>query len=244
MKRPFFIFHFVALLVLISWFFPMTRVLWDSVDEKAFYFFNGLLRSMKISIIIGILSQHLTDFLFDFLMIALFFKVLLDFYKKDKLKSFSMLLSCLAYEFFMFYAVNKKLIPKYFASGRLSPSYLFDEVRTVMDKVDISGVKLGAVNCFPGDHATSFLLGFLFILFFKPTFRQMCFGLILTLLASLPRLFIAAHWLTDIFVGSVFVSLVLFAWAMYTPLLNFMHTNVEKFFTKSLSFFSRWQKTE
>jgi membrane-associated phospholipid phosphatase len=240
--RNFVLFHILATLFLGSWLFPMTRELWDLLDEKMFYFFNGFLYSKTICWIIGILSQHITDFIFDLLMVISFFFVLLSF-TRNWIKSLSMLIGYFFYELITFYTINKKLIPTYFASGRLSPSYIYDNVRTVMDKVDLSGIKLGAINCFPGDHATSFFLWAAFMFYFSTRKAFIFLAIFVSLLASLPRLFIAAHWFTDIFVGSISVVLVLFAWAQYTPLLPACNAWIERRLLGLKSSFFKGDKT-
>ena len=87
---------------------------------------------------------------------------------------------------------------------------LFPEWSRAWHMKDASG------RSFPGDHASVLLLWAIFLSPFARGWRRwLVWGL--TLLFILPRLVSGAHWLSDVLVGGLFLSLIAIGWGLYTP---------------------------
>jgi len=200
----------IAFCLLLSWLFPLTRLVWDKLDETAYYFFNSMLNFYPFAVVIGVLSQHITDFLFDVVMGVMFIWML----KKAKPKKIiPYLVATFTFLLASFYYVNKKLISKFLAYDRFSPSLVLDGGIDILDKISFGGVKVEAHHCFPGDHATTFFLW----VFFMWVFGGKKYGrvaLAMAIFFCMPRIIVGAHWLTDVFIGGAVVAAMLLVFGM------------------------------
>lgn len=96
-----------------------------------------------------------------------------------------------------------------------SPTLTFDNIHRVSELTGIP-TKDASGDSFPGDHGMMLII---FSCFMLRYFGRGAFAvaLLITLVFSLPRVMIGAHWFTDIAVGSLSVVLVGASWVLMTP---------------------------
>ncbi len=96
-----------------------------------------------------------------------------------------------------------------------SPTLTFDNIHRVSELTGIP-TKDASSDSFPGDHGMMLII---FSCFMLRYFGRGAFAvaLLITLVFSLPRVMIGAHWFTDIAVGSLSVVLVGASWVLMTP---------------------------
>jgi membrane-associated phospholipid phosphatase len=96
-----------------------------------------------------------------------------------------------------------------------SPTLTFDNINRVSELTGIP-TKDASGDSFPGDHGMMLII---FSCFMLRYFGRGAFAiaLLITLVFSLPRVMIGAHWFTDIAVGSLSVVLVGASWVLMTP---------------------------
>ncbi|NKC13386.1 MAG: phosphatase PAP2 family protein [Gammaproteobacteria bacterium] len=198
-----------------SWFWPVTRSVWDHIDTYAFNILHGHLRYMGA-------GWHwfwaaANTRWFD-LGSALAFALIFLFHLKagglmDLTRRLAQGVFLTVFTVTVLYLSTKHV----FVFERLSPSLQLQPVirlSTVFTEIkvkDISG------NSFPGDHGTTVTL----FTFFIWAFAGRRLGLITVLVAGflvLPRMVSGAHWLTDLLVGSAAIALVALPLALATPL--------------------------
>src|SRR5471032_1569527 len=96
-----------------------------------------------------------------------------------------------------------------------SPSLSFPDVNRVSKLTGIP-TKDASSDSFPGDHGMMLIIFSCFMLRYlsKGAFAV---AVLITLIFSLPRIMIGAHWFTDIAVGSLSVVLIGASWWLMTP---------------------------
>ena len=104
--------------------------------------------------------------------------------------------------------------------GRWSPS---NDLRPFQDLskmfADLSP-KTGSNDSFPGDHGvTSFVYFIGFYVFIRRRWLTVLAGLIV-LANTLPRLFGGGHWVSDVLVGAVGFTLIVYPWMVGSPVLT------------------------
>ncbi|MCK9990487.1 MAG: Kdo2-lipid A phosphotransferase [Rugosibacter sp.] len=215
-----FVFHLIAILLLATWLWQPTRVLWDQLDVKIFHALNAPLASHPLwACIWAFGSMRATDIAVGVVMLSFFLKGDWLFAKQDVRAALFAFLSALFLLLVLRAGPFSMLVdklhwqhasPSLVLVGAVRIGALFPHWDHVVQIKDSSG------NSFPGDHATVLLLWAFFITPFA-SFRQRVLVWLLLALFLMPRLVAGAHWGTDIFIGGLFLGLVTFAWSFYTP---------------------------
>lgn len=228
---PLLVCNIAAFLLLLTWLWPTTRSLWDSFDYSLFRLLNNPLEfSSSWALVWSIGSIRLVDVAVGLLMLSfLFFKNLM--FSADKLRhafiGFFVLLVLML-------LVRTGMTSLTYSLGwqRASPSFQLPDV-ILMSELFPQWVSLGlkdtSGHSFPGDHASVVFLWALYLTFLVSGWRVWVVWF-LSAVFILPRLVAGAHWGTDAFVGGLFISLVTFAWACFTPFL----AKVEGWLTKKM----------
>jgi membrane-associated phospholipid phosphatase len=113
--------------------------------------------------------------------------------------------------------INRVLFREHLQIPRLSPTLAIPGSFRVSRSIDLFSIKEISHTCFPGDHATT-ALTFALCYIHLAGWRLGKWALGYAILLTLPRLILGAHWLSDILVGSLSITLLCFAWAYATPL--------------------------
>lgn len=215
--KPLLILHLIAALLLLSFILPQGFALWRDLDSRLFFSLNGSLSE----------GGHWAWFWawantrYKDLLLAVVMLVFLVFpgfgFRREQLQQalvgFLALMVFLLPLRYFFYEFSKLLeLSGESPSLLLSPAYRLTELFPHIPAKDGSG------RSFPGDHATVLLIwaGYLLL-------NRRCLGsylaTALALLMILPRLIGGAHWLSDVVVGGLVITLPILAWAFCTPVL-------------------------
>jgi len=219
--------NILAVLLLCSWLYPVTRVLWDRFDVFIFYSLNGTLESGKVwQGFWAVVNCRPFDFisLLVILSVSAFWILTNDreFIGERIIAFFLFALTLLATN--LIFQVVQTDILQY---RRPSPTRVLEKAIWFRDIVDWIEAKDSSANSFPGDHA--------FVLFATSVFFWVKGGRRLGLASSIlfipfavPRLVGGGHWATDALVGSVFMTLLATSWWLGTPI----HCNLTRWLTR------------
>lgn len=202
----------IALLILFSWINPLTATYWQDLDIQAFYLFNSWIATNHLAQIFWSFTNYLpTDLLLMAMMlISIFSKSL--FLERNTDRQKTILFFVLVAVMFMFrFAINAL-----YGDSRESPSLILEPVNLLSQIVPTLHSKDIAYNSFPSDHAAILFTWMSFMLIYAKQ-RFKLFAVFMAIFFSLPRLVSGAHWLSDVLVGSLFVTLLSVAIVCYTP---------------------------
>jgi len=242
MWKRFFILHIIAFALLLSWLLPYTSEMWDLLDQKTFAFLNGMMEGRPLTQIFWALANVKITDLFGALFMSLFFVLyIIDGGKEKRSERISQaIFVCLFGELGILF--TKQLLGPFLEAYNITregPTYFFSNPIYLSDAIPWLKVKDHSSFCFPSDHA-AITLQWLFFVFI---FCGRALGLMAlpwAIFFLLPRLISGAHWLSDAFVGSLSITLLMMAWACYSPLYNFIMQGIKKvidriFYGKQLS---------
>ena len=221
---PFLLCHLVALLLLGSWFFPPTRLLWDKLDLYTFSCLNLSLQTKPLTQIFWALTNVKSADAFGAAFMAIFF-LLYAFDAKGeerRLRVAQFLYLCLWGEIGIL--LSKEVVEIFMQKisfARASPTLTLDNAVKLSQAIPWLKVKDVAKFCFPSDHAIILFQWLAFVWFFC-SWRYRIAALCWTLFFIMPRLVAGAHWLSDALVGSVSYVAILMAWATCTPLYGYI----------------------
>jgi len=215
---PLIIWHVIALLLAISWWFPetLTREFWNGIDNTFFFSLNGsLAEGGGWAKMWAIANHRLFDACSALTMLILYGHYALrenatHLVQRTALFMWLIIISLLVVQ------TGKTFleIDRFSPSKVLQPAYLLTELFPGIDAKDKSS------HSFPADHTTVLLLwtGFLWV------FAGWRYGIIMAIAAivfSLPRLVSGAHWLTDSIIGAGILVLPALAWCFFSPLCRY-----------------------
>lgn len=205
-----------ALLLLGSWFWPVTRELWDVLDAAAFYALNGsLAEGESWQRFWAIANYRAFDIVPATLMLGVFVWALR--HQDQASEQLRMVSESLAWLVVMLVVilVFKNLLDV----GRASASLTLQPVYYLTELVPDIATKDRSTSSFPGDHAAVMLLwaGFLWC---RVSYKIGVFMFIVAILFNSPRVVGGAHWLTDNLVGGGFVALIGIGLLCYTPVVQ------------------------
>ena len=229
--RELIICNVIALLLMASWLWHPTRVLWDSFDAWLFNVLNaplanhptmaafwaiGNMRPIDAAIgLIMLFAIIKRDFIFSAAHVrrALYaFMAMLLLMLLIRIALFDQTLKLLQY---------KRASPSLVVDGAVRLTELFPKWKQNW------GLKDSSEQCFPGDHASVLFIWTGMLLYFARG-KALFFVWLLTFLYAMPRLIAGAHWGSDVLVGGAFLSLMAFGWGFYTPYVANMQNLLEK----------------
>jgi Kdo2-lipid A phosphotransferase len=209
--------HALAACVLASFFLPWGKSLWDLIDIKTFSTLNQTLEVNRFAQFFwGFFNHENADWLEDVIIFLFFFTLFKRAPVELKSRKIAEFLFCLLYTGLILFLVNHLFFAKILHLHRESPSVVLNDVIHLSEKLPWMKLKSGSTRCFPGDHATTALFFAICYAFYAPR-RLAIFASLYTLLLSLPRVVMGAHWMTDIIVGSGSIAMVSLSWAFCTP---------------------------
>lgn len=196
----------VGVLLFVTWLLPITRPLWDAVDLAIYGVLNGMLG-----------DSPKTDWYWEFSNKRIFDKLGLVCYAGLSLKwIFSgirqnprrrMMQLAMAVVCIIFVRLGVEGVMDVADYSRRSPSMIVKTSTQLDDIFPETTAKFASKNSFPGDHAlVAVWVMICFLLFAKP--RYAGFAIVLTMIATLPRLVVGAHWFTDVVIGGLGFSLI------------------------------------
>jgi Kdo2-lipid A phosphotransferase len=213
--------HLAAALLLLSWLLPPTSLLWDWLDENLFRWLNGsLIDRPLLQLFWAILCARVLD-----LPVAAILGLysMLYLFRTGRRNEVGERMARMAYMgLFLSGAVYlfHILLFKGFNYYRLSPSFALEAKVWLSQSVDIGlNIRDKSRHSFPSDHGVQLYYWTAF--FFRFGGRRLGLSALgLTLFLSVPRLVSGAHWMSDGVVGSLFLVLIVWSWAVGTPLME------------------------
>jgi membrane-associated phospholipid phosphatase len=212
--------HLVAFILLASWLWPPARALWDRLDAGAFHLLNAPLASNAAwAHVWGVCNMRPVDLGFGLIMLCFLIIGNWIFPAARVRQALYAFLAVLLLLLLIRVGPLNELV-KAMHWQRASPSLTVDGAVRLTDLFPGWArdwhMKDSSGRSFPGDHASVLLLWAIFVSFVARGWRLWLVWL-LALLFMLPRLVSGAHWLSDVLVGGVFLSLVAIGWGFYTP---------------------------
>lgn len=227
--KPLLFVHLAILILAGTFFWPVTRPLWDALDLSVFKTLNGTLKGHHYAQVFWALINHqLTDWVEDLVFIAFFVIAIRAAPRGEKLRRTAQCIFLLLYAACIIFFVNRMLFRESFDIPRNSPTLVVSHCTRISDEIFWLKVKDDSTSSFPGDHATTLLLfagGYTLI----AGWRLGRYACLYALFRALPRLIAGAHWFTDIAVGSLSITLFFLAWGYLTPLHIWMTSAIESF---------------
>lgn len=215
--RKFLLCHLLVLLLILSFLTPPFSAFWNFLDVGFFKLLNGSLEGRKSwQLFWALLNHSYMDWVGDAMMVGYFLYFIFKGKRGSRQSRAAAFVFCGLYIAAIAFFVNRIFFRKYLTFHRDSPSYVVDSCVRLSREFDWLSIKDGSSKSFPGDHATtaiSFFLCFRYFAGWKPGLAALGY----TLLVSLPRLVLGAHWLSDVVIGSIPIATLCFAWIFYTP---------------------------
>ncbi len=217
-KKKILFWHLFSLILLLSWFIPATRSLWNTIDKQSFYFFNSLISDYHpVHLFWAFCNTRTNDWLFDVVVLLIFTSYVLYSPKETrKERGLQLFITVL---FVAVLLIIKHFIFRVFIHiYRPSPIAILPGIQ-LGDYISSIPIKGACYNSYPGDHAFTACVFIITCCFMTDRFWAFISILFTLPLLLLPRLVIGAHWLTDIIMGSFILSIIPMSWICYSPLL-------------------------
>lgn len=215
--KPIRIFLLVGSLLL-SWYFPPTRLLWDKIDLGVYFSLNHLLSFGTGWQVFWAVQNHIImDWIHDVIILIVYGIYIFKASKLVRIQRAFQVLFCLAFFWCTIYAVNKGIVTKIFHPYRDSPTRVYSKEAIVLsNEIDWMHIKDNSKTSYPGDHGT-FITLFAISIFYLMGRRAGLIASAYALFFCLPRLIVGAHWFTDIVMGSLPIALCATSLVFYTP---------------------------
>lgn len=206
----------ISILIILSFFLPHTRALWNELDNIFFFLLNKtLLLGKPIQYFWAYFNSSIADRMQDIVFVFAFIYIYLKSPKEKKRDViFNLFFTALAI-FLTIFFINRGIF-KVWKVHRESPTLIFDSAIRLSKLITDMKVKDISHHSFPADHATTAIL--LTSLYYRFSTSRIRYPLtVYALFLCLPRMVTGAHWLSDALVGSVPIVLISWAFFFYTP---------------------------
>lgn len=210
--------------LLFTWFFTLTHPLWEKADFTFYRWVSSFIETSTFWQSFWAISNHnLADWFHDVIMIAFFAAYFIK--KTDKS------LSCKISEMIFFslligltiILINRHLCLDVLEIHRKSPSLICDFGVDLSKKLSWIRVKGHSVTSYPGDHGTTAIM-FAMCIWHLMGAKAGLIAFLYSIYWIMPRLVTGCHWLTDVIMGSLAISIFITSLAIYTPLKqSFVH---------------------
>ena len=203
-------FNLLGVALFLSWFLPANHGGWFTLDSAIFFFFNRHLATDPAFLHLVAITNNRA---FDAISLLAMGLLYLYFYlKQDAAGRRRLVITGVV---MLLTAVVLNQLGHLLPVKHPSPTLTFDNINRVSELTGIP-TKDASGDSFPGDHGMMLIIFSCFMLRYFGR-RAFAVALLITLLFSLPRVMIGAHWFTDIAVGSLSVVLVGASWVLMTP---------------------------
>ncbi|AVN50612.1 phosphatase PAP2 family protein [Serratia marcescens] len=204
------LFNLLGVALFLSWFLPANHGGWYTLDSAIFFFFNRHLATDPAFLHLVAITNNRA---FDVISLLAMGLLYLYFYlKQDAAGRRRLVITGVV---MLLTAVVLNQLGHLLPVKHPSPTLTFDNIYRVSELTGIP-TKDASSDSFPGDHGMMLIIFSCFMLRYFGR-RAFAVALLITLLFSLPRVMIGAHWFTDIAVGSLSVVLVGASWVLMTP---------------------------
>ena len=204
------LFNLLGVALFLSWFLPANHGGWFTLDSAIFFFFNRHLATDPAFLHLVAITNNRAFDVISLLAMGLLY--LYFFLKQDGAGRRRLVITGVV---MLLTAVVLNQLGHLLPVKHPSPTLTFDNIYRVSELTGIP-TKDASSDSFPGDHGMMLIIFSCFMLRYFGR-RAFAVALLITLLFSLPRVMIGAHWFTDIAVGSLSVVLVGASWVLMTP---------------------------
>ena len=200
----------VGIALFLSFYLPINHGFWAPVDSSIFFYFNRHLATSETFLHIVAVTNNRA---FDICSLVAMGLLYLSYYlKEDSQGRRRMVIIGIV---MLLTAVVLNQLGHQLPVAHKSPSLSFEHVNRVSELTGIP-TKDSSGDSFPGDHGMMLMVFSVFMLRYLGK-RAFAIAVLITVIFSMPRLMIGAHWFTDIMVGSLSVVLVGASWWLMTP---------------------------
>lgn len=202
-------FNLLGVALFLSWFLPANHGGWFTLDSAIFFFNRHLATDPAFLHLVAITNNRAFDVIS---LLAMGLLYLYFYLKQDAAGRRRLVITGVV---MLLTAVVLNQLGHLLPVKHPSPTLTFDNIHRVSELTGIP-TKDASGDSFPGDHGMMLII---FSCFMLRYFGRGAFAvaLLITLVFSLPRVMIGAHWFTDIAVGSLSVVLVGASWVLMTP---------------------------
>lgn len=202
--------NILGIALFFSWYLPDNHGPWFALDSAIFFFFNQHLASDPTFLHIVAITNNRA--FYGISLIAMGLLYLYFFLKQDAVGRRRLIVTGIV---MLLTAVVLNQLGHLLPVKHPSPTLTFDNINRVSELTGIK-TKDASGDSFPGDHGMMLII---FACFMLRYFNVWAFAIaiLITVVFSLPRVMIGAHWFTDIAVGSLSVVLVGASWWLMTP---------------------------
>ena len=200
-------------LLLASWYWPVTRVLWDAIDQSIFFSLNGsLVTYPETQFFWAVANERTFDLVPGLLLLSLLAWHAFSGPRDDWALRWA---DCL---FMIFYIVlSIQLWHLALDVDRQSPTLVLSPAHRLTELVPAIDAKDESDRSFPGDHATvMWMVTGLFC--FIAGRKHGVIAAVIALIFIWPRIVGGAHWFTDVAVGGGSIALMMVGLAFGTKL--------------------------
>ncbi len=218
--------HLLTLLLLLSWRWAPTAMLWQQLDQQVFFALNGSLPDAPgWQALWALLNNRLADLLPLAVILASLALPGLGLRRNQlhrALVGFFLLLVLM-----LPYREGLHELAALLKWSGLSPSLTLQPAYLLSELVPEIPTKDRAYDSFPGDHATVLWLWAGYLILLQRSWVSL-WALLVALAFMLPRLVGGAHWLTDNLIGGLCIALPTLAWAFASPALGWLDGTVSR----------------
>jgi putative membrane protein len=206
----------ISALMYLSWAeWEVTRAWWDILDIAVFRSINDSLKeNVAWTAFWAIANNRTFDVVGAILFLLLFIMYGRNGAKGDSSTVLQRLSACLLM------ALAVLAVTQFdrgvLAFDRYSPTLVLDDVLRISEQVSWTITKDYSHNSFPGDHGTVSLCFMFFLMIFGGR-RYASHAAIVCIICILPRMVSGAHWVSDILIGSMMLTLPTIGFIIGTP---------------------------
>ena len=210
---PLIVCNALAVLLIVSWHTPMGQSFWQQPDAWVFFTLNGSLKEGHAWQMFWAIANTKRFDVAIALIIAIIYFVHIFSGTREQIVQRT------ACGMLMAVSVTSVILfsKEFLESGRMGASDVLTPSIHLSDVITDFKFKDSSNTSFPGDHGISLIMFTTMIWYFAGRSYGLAV-MALSIVMLLPRLVVGAHWLSDIAVGSCFISLIALGWILATPL--------------------------
>lgn len=202
----------LGIALIFSWALP-SFTLWSYLDDGVFWLFNQMINAdnPRWTTLLAALNNRKYDMLIMIGMLA----IMVSASYRDSQGGWRRWLG-IGFTMLITAGLVNEFVRNLITYTHASPTVLYPEANRVSQFVHFA-TKDHAGSSFPGDHGIMAMIFASFMLTFGDRITRIA-SVIIVLCAVTPRIMVGAHWLSDIFVGSLSIVLLLLPWVLCTPI--------------------------
>ncbi|OHV07725.1 phosphatase PAP2 family protein [Kushneria phosphatilytica] len=212
--RPILFYNLTGAALVLSWWLP-SLLFWTSLDDDVFFFFNQFITPLypHWTELMALLNTRAFDqVLFVIMLVLLFMAMRLDRQGSwHKWLAISVVMAIVA-------ALLGSLLHDHLLLARPSPTLWFPQANHLSSLTTLPA-KDTASDSFPSDHGLMAMIFASFMLRFAVR-RIALTAVLMTVIATAPRIMVGAPWVSDVYMGSLAMALVILPWLLCTPVIN------------------------